>query len=155
MPEEKAKVMQSNAHKFFWLYVVVFAVLLVVMIVFSSMSQEKLKNENAAISEQLTEAKKYSKGIKETAKDISEQNDALKEENKILKEEIETLKEEVSFLQKENPSFQENYELLQKLKEAYVAEDKESCVTLLEKIDETLIPEEEMDQFNIIKGDLT
>ena len=79
MQEEKTKVLQSNSHKFFWLYVSVFSVLLVVMIVFSSLSQERLKNEKEAISEQLTEEKKYSQGIQQTAQDISEENDTLKE----------------------------------------------------------------------------
>ncbi len=155
MLEEKAKVLQSNAHKYFWAYVLVSFVIIVVMILFSSFSQERLKLEKEQISEQLTEEKNFSKGIQKTARDISEQNDALLQENKTLKEENAVLKQEITKLQQESKAFQENKELLQKLKEAYVAGDVETCQQLLGEIKEELISTEDLEQYNIIKGDLT
>lgn len=152
--DEKAKVLQSNAHKYFWVYVSVFLVIMVVMIVFSSFSQERIKLEKQQISEQLTEEKNYSKGIQETAQDISEENDSLKQENQSLKEEIAALQQEVKKLRQENKSYLENQELLKKLKEAYIAGDTETCQTLLKEIEEELIAEEELDQYAIIKKDM-
>lgn len=152
---QEAKAPQNNAHKYFWVYVLVSFVIVVVMILFSSFSQERLKLEKEQISEQLTEEKNYSKGIQKTARDISEQNDTLLQENKTLKEENEVLKQEITKLQKENKAFQDNKEILQKLKEAYVAGDIATCQQLLGEIKEELILPEDLEQFNIIKGDLT
>ncbi len=154
MLEEKAKILQSNAHKYFWAYVLVSFIIIVVMILFSSFSQERLKLEKEQISEQLTEEKNFSKGIQKTARDISEQNDALLQENKILTEENASLKEKISTLQESNESFETNQELLKQLKEAYVAGDMETCQQLLGEIDEHLILSEDLEQYNIIKGDL-
>ena len=67
LQEEKEKILNSNAHKYFWLYVVVFFMIATVMILFSSFSQERLKMEKEQISEQLTEEKNFSKGIQKTA----------------------------------------------------------------------------------------
>lgn len=154
MLDEKTTVLQSNAHKYFWVYVLVFLVILVVMITFSSMSQEKIKIEKQQISEQLNEEKNYSKGIQETVQDISEENDALKQENQSLKAEIAALQKEVKKLQQENQAYLDNQERLQNLKEAYVAGNLEECSKIIAEIEENLIPEEELDQYSIIKKDL-
>lgn len=150
----KEKVLQSNAHRFFWVYAVIFSILFIVMILFSSFSQEKLKNEKQEIRDQLTQEKNYSKGIQESAQDVSQENDALKTENQNLKDEIDTLKEEKERLKEENHNYQKNLELLQNLKDAYVMKNEEECLKLLEQIDETLIPEDELEQFCLIKNDL-
>lgn len=154
MPEEKEKILQSNAHKYFWAYVLISLVIVAVMIVFSSFSQERLKLEKEQISEQLTEEKNISKGIQKTARDISEQNDALLQENKTLKEENSALKQEITTLKQTHTEFSENQERLQKLKEAYVAEDMELCRQLLGEIKEELILAEDLEQYHLIKGDL-
>lgn len=154
MQEEKEKILNSNAHKYFWLYVVVFFMIATVMILFSSFSQERLKMEKEQISEQLTEEKNYSKGIQKTARDISEQNDTLKQENKELQEKVTALEQEIEQLKKENHGYQKTMEALKKLKEAYVAGDIAACQSLLEEIDQEMIPEEELDQFRIILEDL-
>lgn len=155
MQEEKERILNSNAHKYFWLYVVVFLMIAAVMILFSSYSQERLKMEKEQISEQLTEEKNFSKGIQKTARDISEQNDTLKQENKELQEKITALEQEVEQLKKDNHNYQKTMDALKKLKEAYVAGDLTTCQSLLEEIDQTLIPQEEKEQFLIILQDLT
>ncbi len=152
---QETQAPQNNAHKYFWAYVLVSFVIIVVMILYSSFSQERIKLEKEQISEQLTEEKNYSKGIQKTARDISEQNDTLLQENKTLKEENEVLKQEITKLQQENKAYQDNKEVLQKLKEAYVAGDIVTCQQLLEEIKEELISPEDLEQYNIIKGDLT
>lgn len=152
--DEKTAVLQSNAHKFFWVYVLVFFVILVVMITLSSVSQERVKLEKEKISEQLSEEKNYSRGIQQTAQDISEQNDLLKQENETLKEQITALQQEIKKLQQENKEYLENQDKLQQLKEAYIAGDVDTCKNLLAEIQEELIPEEELDQYSIIKKDI-
>lgn len=154
MVDEKTKVMQGNAHRFFWLYILIFFVILVVMISFTSFSQERMKQEKDQISEQLTEEKNYSKGIQETIQDISEENDRLKQENQSLQEKITNLQEENQKLRQENSEFIKNKETLQKLKEAYVAGDRETAQQLMKEIKEDLIDDTEIEQYKIIKQDL-
>ena len=119
---------KNNAHKYFWVVIMLVAVLVFGMVYFLSVTQAKEKKESQMLENKLNEQITTTKGIEASVRKITD-------ENEILKKDLETSKNEALALYQENKQL----EIFVNLQSAYINGDSERCKVIIGSIDPTLL----------------
>ncbi len=134
----------SKAHKNFWIYVLIGAVLVFGMIYVSSVAQQKEDIQSQKLESELSEHKNQTKGIEASVQKITDENTNIKARLEEKNAEIEKLSAEADNLNK-----------LTALFKAFIKGDYGRCKTIKSQIDTELLDAENLWLYDYISTEIT
>lgn len=144
----------ERAHKYFWVYVILVASLILGMIYFTSMAQQKedekykaQEAESRQLASELDKEKSNSKQLSEQIDNgIAQSVQALQTENDSLKAELEQKNTEIIDFNEETLAYKNFCSLLA----AYVNKNVDECKALKDKINTKYLTGENIELYNKI-----
>ncbi|MDY6313770.1 MAG: hypothetical protein SPL89_01180 [Clostridia bacterium] len=147
-------MVSERAHKYFWVYVILVAALILGMIYFTSMTQQKEEEKYKAQEAETRQLASELDKEKNNSKQLSEQIDtgiaqsvqALQAENDSLKAELEQKKTEIIDFNEETLAYKNFCFFLA----AYVNKNIDECKVLKDKINTKYLTGENIELYNKI-----
>jgi len=139
--------------KYLWLYTIALFTLAFILVLVSSIQQEKANTSLAYYEDQLTAQKVFSEGVQKSLSNITQENDYLKEQLKKEKESKQLLETELQQKESELGRYLMKAENQKKLLEAYslyLQKKYKETKAMLETIVSDQLTDEEIQQKDLL-----